>query len=102
MLESLQSSDFTPLLNQTFRIRTAANELLDVELVEVTEMGSGTAGCGNAPERRPFSIVFRGPMDVLIPQNIYEIEHEKLGTISLFMVPIGPDQKGMRYEAVFA
>ena len=40
-------------------------------------------------------------MDALKPRNIYEIEHEKMGALSLFIVPIGPDGEGLRYEAVF-
>ena len=85
-----------------FRIQTSSDDFLDVELVEVTEMGSAPPGGENDPRRRPFSIVFRGPMDAPIPQNIYEIEHEKMGILSIFIVPIGPDGDGLRYEAVFA
>jgi len=29
------------------------------------------------------------------------MEHEKLGTFDLFIVPLGPDSAGMRYEVIF-
>jgi hypothetical protein len=51
--------------------------------------------------RAPFSIVFRGPLDAVLPQCIYQLEHAAIGTFDLFLVPIGPDGEGMRYEAVF-
>ena len=73
-----------------------------MELIEVTEPGSAPIADETAPKRRPFSIVLRGPMDALLPQNIYEVEHEEMGALSIFMVPIGPDREGMRYEAVFS
>ncbi len=50
---------------------------------------------------RPFSIVFRGPGDILLPQAIYRVEHDQIGTFDLFIVPIGRDTAGLRYEAVF-
>ena len=46
--------------------------------------------------------LFRGPMTPLLPQRIYPLEHAQLGVFELFLVPIGPDQHGMCYEAVFA
>jgi hypothetical protein len=45
--------------------------------------------------------VFRGPGDVLLPQRIYRMEHEEIGVFDLFLVPIGPDEIGLRYEAIF-
>jgi hypothetical protein len=29
------------------------------------------------------------------------MEHAAIGTFELFLVPIGPDREGMRYEAIF-
>jgi hypothetical protein len=52
-------------------------------------------------DRAPFSIVFRGPPGVLLPQRIYRPMHDGIGAFDLFPVPIGPDDAGMRYEAVF-
>jgi hypothetical protein len=49
----------------------------------------------------PFSIIFRGPSGQSLPQRIYRLEHAQLGTLDLFLVPIGPDGVGMCYEAVF-
>ena len=40
-------------------------------------------------------------MDVMLPQGTYKVEHEKLGTLEIFLVPIGPDKEGLCYEAIF-
>ena len=73
---------------------------MDFELISVTGLGEST-GAKPPDRRQPFSIVFRGPGDVLLPQRIYMIEHEEIGAFDLFLVPIGPDERGLRYEAIF-
>ena len=57
------------------------------------------AGSPAAP--RPFSLVFRGPRESFLPQRIYRVEHPALGSLEIFIVPIGLDASGYRYEAVF-
>ena len=52
--------------------------------------------------RVPFSIVLRGPMEPFLEQRIYKVSHEKIGEMEIFLVPLGPDKTGMKYEAVFA
>jgi hypothetical protein len=39
-----------------------------------------------------------------LPQSTYRFEHDTLGVLDLFVVPIGPpaDGDGMLYEAVFS
>lgn len=98
MLDKLSSADFSPHLNQTFRLH--AGELtLEIELISVEERGA--AYSPNA-QRKPFSIIFRGPLEPILPQMIYKIEHSEMGALDLFVVPIGPDERGMRYQAVFS
>ena len=72
-----------------------------LELVEVADLGA--EGAAAAPSRRrPFSLIFRAPGGVYLPQRIYALEHPTLGRLMLFLVPLGPDQGGMRYQAVFS
>jgi len=54
------------------------------------------------PHYEQFSLFFRGPGDVLLPQRTYEFEHAKLGTFVLFLVPIKQDENGVYYEAAFS
>jgi hypothetical protein len=54
-------------------------------------------------DREAFSIVFRGEGDTtVLEQQTYRISNDTLGEMDLFIVPIGPDEKGMCYEAVFS
>ena len=39
--------------------------------------------------------------DAVIPQATYRVESHVLEPFDCFLVPIGPDAGGMRYEAVF-
>ena len=98
MLDKLKSTDFSPYLGQTFHVSFESESLPSVELIEVTELSSER---GESGQRRPFSLVFRGPQTPILRQRIYEIEHQEMGALGLFLVPIGPDEKGMRYESVF-
>jgi hypothetical protein len=66
-------------------------------LVEVTVLG----GDATSARRQPFSLVFRGPRVPLLPQRIYRLEHDRMGALELFIVPLGPDGDGLRYEAIF-
>lgn len=101
MLENLQSTDFDRLLGQSFRVMLDAQELLQIELIEVTLLGPKPA-MGESERRRPFSLLFRDPLgESYLPQQIYQLEHDALGSLGIFLVPLGPHADGVRYEAVF-
>lgn len=96
MLENLQQADFQAHLNENFRIQLHDGEL-DLQLIEVSAVGQTSRN----PARTPFSLVFRGPADLLLHQGIYPLTHPTLGSLPLFLVPIGPDAEGLCYEVVF-
>jgi len=93
-LDSLTAEDFRPHLSTAFRLM---DESVECELIEVTaQEGSALAG-----SRVAFSVVFRGPPQPVLEQRIRRLEHDRLGVLELFLVPIGLDDTGMLYEAVF-
>lgn len=98
MLESFILETFSERLCETFRIYPDGSKPLEVELISATALSERPE---EGRHRQPFSIVFRGPGDTLLPQHIYRMEHPKIGIFELFLVPIGPDDKGLRYEAIF-
>jgi len=55
----------------------------------------------STPTQEQFSLLFYGPNDCNLGQGTFELEHETMGTFPLFLVPIGPDHQGLRYQAVF-
>ena len=63
---------------------------------EVTKM---TQQAGQ--ERVPFSVIFLVAGSDNHGQHLFHASHPHLGEFPLFLVPIGPGEKGMRYEAVF-
>ena len=99
MLGTLRSTDFAEYLNEKFKISAESVESVETELINVTELGPEAGP--EAGGRRPFSIVFRGPEETYLAQGIYKVEHEKMGTLDLFLVPIGPDKVGMLFEVLF-
>ena len=88
---------FSRCRGDRFRIQVEPHSL-EAELIEVTKLGDADAA---GRQGRPFSVLFRGPAEPILRQAIYHLEHPELGTLGLFLVPVGPDEHGMRYEAVF-
>lgn len=52
--------------------------------------------------RQPFVLTFTGPREAMLAQRIHTLEHTTLGRVDIFLVPIEPDARGARYEAVFS
>jgi hypothetical protein len=93
MIETFTEETFLGHLNTRFQVFGEAADPLDVELVKVTSLSS--------PGQVQFSIQFQGPGHQLLPQRIYTLEHEILGKFDLFLVPVGRNDSGFEYEAVF-
>lgn len=97
MLDQLSEQSFLPYLNQTFQLQIEAAETLDLELIEV----SGLTCSDAEAKRKPFALILRGSGEQVLEQGTVHLEHTEMGGLDLFLVPIGPDEKGMRYEVVF-
>ncbi|HEY3343857.1 MAG TPA: hypothetical protein VGJ97_02950 [Anaerolineaceae bacterium] len=99
MLDKLTAADFTPYLNQFFKIHLESAETYALELISVQEQGNAYRPGG----RRPFSLTFSNPRkDSFLAQGTYRLEHGQIGALDIFLVPLGPNQSGMRYEAIFS
>lgn len=88
---------FQPLLGQAFTISDGTGTL-QATLVEATSLREAQ---GAGRQSHQFSLVWRGPPRAVLAQRIYTVAHPALGAIDLFLVTLGPDAEGMRYEAVF-
>ena len=51
--------------------------------------------------RHPFSLLFVCADQRVLSQGTYAIDHERLGRLEIFIVPVGADANGVEYEAVF-
>lgn len=93
-MAELTHEEFSKHLNTTFRIRLNEERTLDAKLIEVSELLV-------SPRQERFSIVFLCSNEVLIAQGTAPFEHDEMGAFNLFIVPIGRDDEGTQYEAVF-
>ena len=99
MLDQLTRATFEPLLGKRFVALMTEGQTVEMELIEARALPVHPGSKG--PRREPFSLVFRGPRKFVLPQCIYHMEQAALGTVEIFLVPIGPDESGQRYEAIF-
>jgi hypothetical protein len=103
MLDALTHESFLPHVDTEFLVRLEPDPALRLTLLEATVTGRAPLGPpGPSGARRlPFSLIFRGPRAPVLPQRIHRLEHAAMGPLDIFIVPIGPDATGMRYQAVF-
>ena len=87
---------FRSLLNEDFTVRIE-NVSLSAALLEVTPLSHSN----ESPAHQSWSLVFRFPPRHLFNQGTYEFEHPDTGRLAIFVVPIGEDEKGVRYQAIF-
>lgn len=101
MTETPNLSDFTSLVGTVFTI-VFPDGTFELTLGAVEPHGA-RAPRPDVPELRtePFSLVFLGPPRPVLPQRMWDLSHPVLGTQAIFLVPIGPAEGRMRYEAVF-
>lgn len=100
----LTHEDFHPSLNQPYRL-TASDVQVPLTLIEVKRLRGPQR---KEDKRDQFSLLFQGPPSPLLPQHQYPLHHERLGEITVFLVPVGRvDQRhqdpaaDVLYEAVF-
>jgi hypothetical protein len=99
-LDKVTAADFVPYLNTPFHVRLNETETLPIALTEAVEKSSTLSAPGAG--RTPFALRFHGQHRGYLPQQIWQLEHETLGILEIFLVPLGPDgNRGMQYEAVF-
>jgi hypothetical protein len=92
-LGTLTAEDFNRHVGEPYALCQTGNDTT-LWLASVTTWGRG--------KRQPFTLTFRGPHQPILPQCIYTLENPCHGCLSIFLVPIGPDEVGMKYEAVFS
>jgi hypothetical protein len=105
MQEVLTIEHFRPLKDKPFCLELDGVGRVELILSEVTDLGP-RPGVGNPGRDRTFSLIFRGGLlgpekNLYLAQRTYKLEQEDLGSLEIFLVPIGPDKAGMRYEAIF-
>jgi uncharacterized protein DUF6916 len=95
-LAKVQCADFAACVNQDFEVvRNDADSLV----LQLFDAHSRTAPSGAT--RDPFTLTFRGPSELRLPQGIYRMSNAQLGEMEIFLVQIAADQTSSTFEAVF-
>lgn len=92
MQELPASKDFAAHLHTAFKIETPV--ALELELSAVHDRSNA--------QLEQFSVIFTGPASPWLRQGTYTLLHPKMRELALFLVPLGPRDGCMVYEAVFA
>ncbi|WP_406700935.1 hypothetical protein V5E97_19275 [Singulisphaera sp. Ch08] len=102
MSDLLSISDFMEHVDQLFHVIRETGETVELRLIEAKPLGLRGA-LSAAGGREPFSLIFRGPFQVGLSQQIHSLKHEAFGELTLFLVPLGAegDPEGTHYQAVF-
>lgn len=51
--------------------------------------------------RQPFSLTFHARDPRVLPQRLYRLDHNGMGSVTIFLVPSGKDADGVSYHATF-
>jgi hypothetical protein len=98
MSDLLTPATFEPHVGTEFAVRLDDGTAVRTVLRTVERHAPRSHG----DRTEPFSLTFVGPSGIALPQATYSIDHEHMGVLDIFLVPIGPDKGGQQqYEAVF-
>jgi hypothetical protein len=100
-MTGLLNETFEALLGKSFEVRMNGCQSIFLVLTKVQVLPTHPLRTGEAPKRTSFSLIFRGVPEYSLPQGSYSMETECFPPTEIFLVPIGPDSAGHRYEAVF-
>lgn len=98
MSEFQTAEEFRQHLNTPFRLQVNAPKPIDLMLIGV-ESRPSDAREEQGMER--FSVLFAGSLEFLLPQAMYRVIHPEMGEFDIFLVAIGQEADGYRYEAVY-
>ena len=85
---------FAEMVGSIFAAEIPGGNKIDLELVEVSELLE-------RPDCRSFSLIFHAPEGLLLDQGLYDVAHETLGPMQLFLVPVGMKENNLMLEALF-
>ncbi len=95
MADQMTAETFQPLVGRTFQVR-GGRHAFALASVDVGDEQPGW-------ERRPFTLIFRGQPDDVLPEGMYALEAESGEGFELYLMPVHTPAPGRQdYQAVFA
>jgi len=95
---TLTKDFFENINSKKFEISFNPNDKSICELIEIKSLASSALKKGQV---EPFSLIFETAGDLVYEQNTYRVKNQDLDEFDLFLVPVGADENGVRYEAIF-
>ena len=80
-MDNLTHATFSENLNGDFSIRLDDSNTVKVVLTEVSQQRK-------SHRNYFFSVLFGGPREPPLPQGLYRLENERMGSFDLFLVPV--------------
>lgn len=94
MSDQISEALLAPHLNETFKIKSAVGEELELTLIESKDESK--------EKIELFWFIFEGPADQPISQETYTLIHPELGELLMFLVPVASSKKDTcHYQALF-
>lgn len=90
--------DFAGKLGEVFVIGEPDFPAIPLTLAEAELL---PARMGPKGVRPPFSLIFLGKDPRVLPQRLYRLEHDEMGEVTIFLVPVGKGADGVSYQATF-
>ncbi|HEX8643109.1 MAG TPA: hypothetical protein VF702_04260 [Allosphingosinicella sp.] len=92
-MADLTLADFTPSIGERWEME-AGGETYPLELIKASELPDSGRNGGS------FRLEFRGPFEPILAQGTYTFRRDGAAH-DIFVCPIGREEAGTRYEAVF-
>jgi hypothetical protein len=92
-----------PLFGTVYQLTLEDGGTLEIKLIDGApfELPRRPSRGARQPRRPPFALYFLGPREPILPQRMYDLRSETSNFEGLFIVPVGRDDEGTEYEAVF-
>jgi hypothetical protein len=88
---------FLPHVGEVFHV-AEESRVVPILLSEISRLVTDRS---SRRRREPFSLVFHASRESRLEQQIYRIEKPGMEPFDCFLVPIGLDAHGMRFEAIY-
>lgn len=98
MSDPFTAERFLPHVGEVFHVVRGEAQETPVLLSEVSRLPSEG---DRRRTRTPFALVFHAPPGTWLEQQVYRMEKPGVEPFDCFLVPIGPDAHGMRFEAIY-
>jgi hypothetical protein len=96
-LYDLDQGSFAAEVGSRFQLVSGPHLFESLTLDKVTDLRRKAS----AAQGEVFSALFTGPLEKPLKQDVYRLEHPRLGGMTLLVVPLLPRADAAVYEAVF-